>query len=96
MEHLTNEEIVRYAHITKLDEESLALSAKVTKHITVCGECLTKVRNALAVCDALEAICSFEDANIHDFVFDIPESELAAEVEDILWDTNEAEGSLNK
>ncbi|MBQ8894763.1 MAG: hypothetical protein IJ043_10210 [Clostridia bacterium] len=51
--HLTTEEIIRFAMIDQINEETVALAKKVNSHIAVCDACLEKVQAYQAVQEAL-------------------------------------------
>lgn len=96
MEHLTNAEILGYVKTERIDEESVALDAKVTKHISHCGECLEKLKGVMASLEALEAIVGTEDAGVNSFVFDISREAVMAEVQIYKNENREAQPTLNK
>lgn len=49
MEHLTGEEIKRFASLERLTPEALRDAAKVNAHILRCDLCLERVREALLI-----------------------------------------------
>ncbi len=44
MKHLDIEEMMEYVSMTELNEETVALAARVTEHIRGCDDCLQAVR----------------------------------------------------
>lgn len=96
MEHLTSAEILEYIKAERIDEDSLSLGSKVTKHISHCGECFEKLKGAMASLEALEAILSTEDAGVNSFVFDISREAVMTEVQLYKNENREAQSTFNK
>lgn len=57
MEHLSVDEIMDFVSFTKIDEESLALAAKVTGHICECAQCRESVRSFQLIYDEFVKLC---------------------------------------
>ena len=56
MEHLTVEEMIDFVSFDRIDEESLALAAKVNAHILSCDACRKKVAAFQTVYDEFAAM----------------------------------------
>ena len=56
MKHLSTDEILDFVTLESLDEDGLALSKRVNKHIRSCPSCMQKVTAFLEIHDELEKI----------------------------------------
>lgn len=54
LEHLSTEEIIKYATASKINKETLELLSKVNSHIRTCSSCKEKVVAFEAVNDELK------------------------------------------
>ena len=66
MKHLTVDEMIDFVSFNKLDNESLALAAKVNAHIFECADCRKKISAFQTVYD--ELIKMGEKENISELV----------------------------
>ncbi len=77
--HLTNDEIMSYVKTDTVCEESVALSERVTKHITGCWECLSRLRRQMALCEVLDVLTGLRDCSARDFAFEVSRESVEAE-----------------
>lgn len=52
MNHLTTDELLRFVSLKTLDDDNIALTARVNTHILHCDECLKKVREFQSIIDS--------------------------------------------
>ncbi len=76
MEHLTDREIIDFAHISSFDGESLLIVNAVNRHILTCRACAEKVKATVRYYDAVGAIA--EGALPVSCGYGIPREEVSA------------------
>ncbi len=56
MEHLTDQEIYDFAHVSDYDEDSVRIVNAVNRHIMECSECAKRVSLAVRYYDAVDSL----------------------------------------
>ena len=85
MEHLTANEILKFASASSFDVETEAVVNRVNRHILECGECAARVRAAASYCDVVTALSAndFAASDTAGSVYDISPEQVALEVESL-------------